>query len=334
MVHTLKSIVKNSPIICNIIVPVYREYQIAMSGRPLQGSIPQFQGGQFSIPVHRSESLESYNEWLAISQDEILLQREVEKSLIPPGRARSFSVPGTCALCQRDTLYRCTYDYAIEGKDGRATPNLSETLKCKHCKLSSRMRGAFHVLIQEFRPQQNQNIYITEQFGRAFRWLSGRFPRSIGSEFFSPADEGGTIKRGIRHEDLQKLSFNSNSFDYILSFEVLEHVPHADRATEEMHRCLRPGGRLFLTAPFRHDSQRTTVRAAVSPNGSIEHFLPAEYHGNPTDPVNGALCFRHFGWDYLGYLKSIGFSDVAILRFWSREFGYLGVPTILTAVKN
>ena len=42
----------------------------------------------------------------------------------------------------------------------------------------------------------------------------------------------GNNKARDAHGDIQKLSFNSNSFDYILSFEVLEHVPHAERATE------------------------------------------------------------------------------------------------------
>jgi 2-polyprenyl-3-methyl-5-hydroxy-6-metoxy-1,4-benzoquinol methylase len=50
-------------------------------------------------------------------------------------------------------------------------------------------------------------------------------------------------------EDIQQLSFESQSFDTVISCETIEHVPKPRRALEEMHRVLKPGGRLFLTCP-------------------------------------------------------------------------------------
>ena len=40
------------------------------------------------------------------------------------------------------------------------------------------------------------------------------------------------------------------SIDSLLCSEVLEHVPHPDRAIREFARIVKPGGVLFLTVPF------------------------------------------------------------------------------------
>lgn len=39
------------------------------------------------------------------------------------------------------------------------------------------------------------------------------------------------------------------AFDTVLSFEVLEHLPHPQRAVSEMARALKPGGTLLLSVP-------------------------------------------------------------------------------------
>lgn len=39
------------------------------------------------------------------------------------------------------------------------------------------------------------------------------------------------------------------AYDCVFSFEVLEHLPHPQRAMAEMARVLRPGGMLLLTVP-------------------------------------------------------------------------------------
>jgi SAM-dependent methyltransferase len=41
----------------------------------------------------------------------------------------------------------------------------------------------------------------------------------------------------------------SDSFDYVISFQVIEHIGRDARAIEEMHRVLRPGGKLIISTP-------------------------------------------------------------------------------------
>jgi ubiquinone/menaquinone biosynthesis C-methylase UbiE len=55
--------------------------------------------------------------------------------------------------------------------------------------------------------------------------------------------------------DLHRIPIASNSMDAVLCTQVLEHVADPDVMVKELHRVLRPGGVLYLTAPqgwFEH----------------------------------------------------------------------------------
>src|SRR4051794_13022231 len=47
----------------------------------------------------------------------------------------------------------------------------------------------------------------------------------------------------------ERLEFDDDSFDVVLSYDVLEHVQDPARALEEIARVLRPGGQAFLVFP-------------------------------------------------------------------------------------
>jgi len=51
--------------------------------------------------------------------------------------------------------------------------------------------------------------------------------------------------------DSERLPFASGSFDALTCANSFHHYPHQDRAVAEMHRVLRPGGRLFLADGYR-----------------------------------------------------------------------------------
>src|SRR5262249_53490302 len=65
----------------------------------------------------------------------------------------------------------------------------------------------------------------------------------------------------------------------------------------------------------------------------ITHLLPPEVHGDPLDQ-GGALCFYHFGWDFVGALTQAGFEDAGLSMFWNPRLGHLGgYQNIITAPK-
>lgn len=51
----------------------------------------------------------------------------------------------------------------------------------------------------------------------------------------------------------EKFPFDDDSFDAVLCNQVLEHVFNPEQFLSEIHRVLKPGGRLLLTVPFVWD---------------------------------------------------------------------------------
>jgi ubiquinone/menaquinone biosynthesis C-methylase UbiE len=85
--------------------------------------------------------------------------------------------------------------------------------------------------------------------------LAGRCLEYTGLEFDAGACETtrrqlqgrGTLVQG----DAQALPFPSASFSAEVCLEVLEHLPDYRKAMREIHRCLRPEGRVIISVPYR-----------------------------------------------------------------------------------
>jgi ubiquinone/menaquinone biosynthesis C-methylase UbiE len=50
--------------------------------------------------------------------------------------------------------------------------------------------------------------------------------------------------------DGKNIPFDSETFDSVLTSEVLEHVPNVDECLKEIRRVLKPSGKILLTVPF------------------------------------------------------------------------------------
>jgi SAM-dependent methyltransferase len=161
-----------------------------------------------------------------------------------------------------------------------------------------------------------------------YKWLTSHYSNVIGSEYLGNDLESGQVKNGIRHESLLSLSFPDSAVDSILSFDVLEHIPNYERAIKECARVIRPGGGMLISVPFICNAQLNVVRARIV-NGRVVHLMEPEYHGNPLDPDGGALCFYHFGWEFIRTFQLSGFSNAVALLYWSSEFAYLGGTQVL-----
>jgi hypothetical protein len=284
------------------------------------------------VPILSISKVMSYEDYIHYANEPrqtIIADLSFEKNFIPD-TCTEFTYNGYCYVCGTYVDFLVDFEHSNKG-DGVLMPNWRESLFCPICHLNNRMRAAVHILDQEYHPNRRSNIYITEQTTALYKSFKQKFPRVVGSEYFGDSVNYGSYNnKKIRNEDLTHMSFNNNQFDYILSFDVFEHIPNYKKALAECCRCLKPGGVLFFSVPFVRTSKKNIVLAYLSQAGEIIHLLPPEYHYDPINP-DGCLCFYHFGWEMLDDLKIVGFKDSKALLYWSIDLGYLGGEQLMFA---
>ena len=215
------------------------------------------------IDLYTIRSFQEYELLRQTISEEINERKAIELKLIQHNQP-SFFTPGFCAICGNESMFNTSFMYSYETTDdGKMIPNWREHLDCVQCGFTNRLRAAMHIFYQRLKPTNNASIYITEQTTSLFNWLKRRHPRLVGSEYFGDAVPFGAEKDGLRNEDLTALTFPDNSFDYILSFDVMEHVSDDIAALKEVYRCLKPGGTFMFTAPFRKDRPEKLIRDAL-----------------------------------------------------------------------
>ena len=151
-----------------------------------------------------------------------------------------------------------------------------------------------------------RRAYELSTTGAALAWLRRRCRDVATSEYLDGVDPG-SLRKGMRCEDVQRLSFADGSFDLCTSTEVFEHVPDDRAGFRELHRVLAPGGWLALTVPM-HDSDATVERAR-GVGATLEHLLPAAYHGDRLNGPGSVLVYRDYGRDIAQRVRDAGFAD-------------------------
>lgn len=266
----------------------------------------------------------SYADFLSFQSQhsEVLASHRAFELDLIAGPQRAFSLKGYCHVCDRGANFKVDYQYSYEQKaDGGRIPNWRESITCPKCGLNNRMRAAVHLFEHLLKPGKKSDVYVTEMVTPLYAQISRRYPNAIGSEYLGP--QGPRFKDGIRNEDITHLSFGDGQFDFILSFDVFEHVPDLGRAFAECLRVLKPGGSLFFSVPAGWDQEKTLVRATIDSNGEIQHHVPPEYHCDPVGK-QGILSIYTFGWQLLDDLRGYGFVEPQACHYWSSDYGYLG----------
>jgi SAM-dependent methyltransferase len=278
------------------------------------------------LRIYRVNSLrgfKTYLWWQRLHQRSLRkLEAELREKPLP------FSIPGFCYVCGQ---YSKFYVDALHAKQNgtKLIPNFRERVLCKKCLLNTRMRASIHHFEEECRPGHGTSIYLAEQITPLYRHLRARFPQVVGSEYVGrEIPFGAETPDGVRNESLVALTFPDGAFDFILSFDVFEHIPEFERGFSECARCLKPGGKMLFSVPFASASTKNILRARVRANGEVEHLLPPEFHAEMLHQA-GCLCFHHFGWEMLDILRQVGFARAYACVFRSRDFVYLGLPLIL-----
>lgn len=217
---------------------------------------------------------------------------------------------GFCPICLTDTTF------AASG------PWFRDQLNCEGCSGGSIPRErALMLAVRRCLPGY-ADLEIHES-SPAIRGLSTLLlkeaPGYIGTQYFPDAAPGAMVG-GVRCENLEAQTFASESFDLVVTQDVMEHVFDPEKAYQETFRTLRPGGYYIHTTPIYKELTHTHARANLGADGVIEHLFEPEYHGNPISG-DGALVTYHFGYDLVDLITSWTSFDVECHRANDRSHG-------------
>jgi SAM-dependent methyltransferase len=292
----------------------------------------RFHQTRHQLTIERVSNFAEYQEHLTKSAATHQSRWRQELDLSASGQP--FTTLGYCFPCQQEVKFRTDFMYSHNMVHDKPVPNWRERVLCPICQMNNRTRASIQILGQILRAKAQSKIYIAEQVTPLYGALKKRYPKLIGSEYLGDKVAFGSIDdRGVRNESITKLTFADDSFDYILNFDVLEHVPDAASGLKEIFRTMAPNGTLLLSAPFLPHETKTQIRATIDANGNVTHLLPAQFHGDPIADA-GCLCFQDFGWELLDQMRAIGFTDVAMMLYWSDSLGYYGVEQMMIIAKK
>jgi SAM-dependent methyltransferase len=230
---------------------------------------------------------------------------------------------GVCPCCEKTVLFRAEHEW------------FRDSLLCPACGSITRERAVSLVMNEIFPTVGGLSIHESSPAGREF---SSRLAREahayIGSHYF-PHEPLGTLVKGFINQDLENQTFQDESFDIVLTLDVMEHVFHPGKAYSEIYRTLRPGGVYLHTFPILKSlTQAFVPRATLNADGSVTHLVPEPaYHGNPIDE-KGALVTFDYGYDISRQIAEWAPFDVRIMRFWDHTHGVLGEYTEVVVCKK
>lgn len=197
---------------------------------------------------------------------------------------------GYCPCCEKKVVFE-SYDNWLR-----------DNFICTSCKSIPRER-VLMLTIEKYYPNwRGLVIHETSPVNRgASLKLKNGCKNYIATQYFSN-EPFGSIVNNFRNENLENQTFEDESFDLIISQDVMEHVYDPKKAFSEIARTLKKGGAHIFTVPLINKFENTEIWAVLGDDGKPHFLKEAEYHGNPVDP-KGSPVTMHWGYDIVDFIK-------------------------------
>jgi SAM-dependent methyltransferase len=163
-------------------------------------------------------------------------------------------------------------------------------------------------------------IFDTDCYGPIFQYLSKA--EFYSSSVYLPEQRFGVnVYSKVVNVNLEEMPFDDESFDIIVTSDVMEHVRCDQLAHFEIHRCLKPSGHYVFTVPFVPRWEKTQIRVDATGPKDVA-LMDNEYHGDPVTG-RGILVYRIYGKELIKQLEQLGFE----VKFDNQPDDRGGMPT-------
>lgn len=199
---------------------------------------------------------------------------------------------GYCPICEKEATFSAKHSW------------LRDHYLCSGCGSIPRERAIMHVLQTRYPNWRDLRIHESSPGNRGTSVkLATECKNYTASQYDPDLGFGNTHpSRGYRSENLEKQTFPDESFDIVVTQDVMEHIFDAEAAFRDIHRTLKPGGAHIFTTPLVNKKKPTQRRAELRPDGTVHHLFPPEYHGNPMSS-EGSLVTFHWGFDIADFIE-------------------------------
>ena len=215
---------------------------------------------------------------------------------------------GWCPICEKRTLFY---------REGQW---LRDQYRCIRCRSIPRWRALIFVLESYFSKWRELRIHESSPGGASSNKLARECHHYIRTYCFDHT-EPGKLYKSHRCENLEQLTFPDESFDIVVTQDVMEHVLDPKRAFSEIFRTLKPQGVHVFSIPWYYWKD-TVVRAV--PNGDkIDYLHDPVYHKNPIDQ-KGSLVVTEWGWDLCDIIFRCTGMTTTVFRIVDPQLGIKG----------
>lgn len=230
----------------------------------------------------------------------------MSKLAVPVGAEAGVPVDEAAALRPRAYAGQCEMCGA-KGEFVGTSLGARESFPCPTCRATLRYReqagailthfgrGRFSFFTRFVRFPECQKLAILEAAirGPFTRHLKGH-PGYVQSYLFEDVPPGES-RDGVVCQNLEAMTFADQSFDLVITSDVMEHVADVGKVVAEVARVLKPGGAHVFSIPLKFPLREHSQARARLVDGEIEHLMEPRYHRSGTDTPS--LVFTDFGRD-------------------------------------
>lgn len=202
-----------------------------------------------------------------------------------------FVQEGFCPCCKQEVIFKATNSW------------LRDYFTCSKCFSVARERLLMEIINKYQSGWQSLSIHESSPGNRGVSTVLKREGKDYTASHYYPNIPSGQMVGEFSCQNLEKLTFEDDSFDLFISQDVLEHVYDPAKAFQEIKRTLRKGGMHIFTTPLDNRHSPSVVWAVLDENGQNKWLYVPEYHGNPIDEADRSICTMHWGYDIVDFIK-------------------------------